>query len=120
MLKSLKSLFAKPRVKFLLIRRFSSRLRLAEYRSQENLVKTAQKFLIDPEFQPMLDVLRNEAPSKWMLRDEATTEDRAVLQAKIEGYELAIANLEAMGVFRTMKEAPEPTYEQPEEERLET
>lgn len=110
----LKALFG-PKQKLQLIRRLSSRVRLDEWRATEDLVKSARRVLNDPEFQVMLDVLKNEHPHTFVRWDDAPIEMRAVMQARSEGYSLAIANLEAMGAFQKKQEPLEPTYEQPEQ-----
>jgi len=104
-----------PKRRLLLIRRFSTRVRLEEFRAIPELVATAKKFLNDPEFQPLLEVLRNESPASYVSIDPMLPLDaRAVLQARIEGYQLAINNLMAMGEHKKAAEELEAGYEQPE------
>lgn len=101
--------------KLLLIRRISSRLRMSEWKSERDLVRAARKFLSDPEFLALVDVLRNESPINWITVRPMTIEDRAVTQARIEGYQLCINNLESLGMFEKPSEKLEPTFEQPDE-----
>ena len=109
--------FRQPR-KLVLIRRLSSRLRMHEWRATPDLIKSAQKFLSDPEFLTVIDVLRNESPINWISIRPMTIEDRAVTQARIEGYQLCLNNLESLGTYDKPKEELEPTFEQPEVETV--
>ena len=110
------NLFRRQPRKLILIRRFSSRVRLHEYRAEQTLVTAARKFLTDPEFSVIVDVLRNENPSNWIQMNNVPIEQRAIIQAQIEGYTMCISNLESMGVFVTPKVELEATFEAPEEE----
>ena len=101
--------------KLQVIQRLSSRVKLDEWRSSADLVNAARKVLNDPNTQNMLDVLRNEHPANTMTFD-APLDQRAVLQARSEGYTMALANLEALGVFQQQHEEMEATYEQPQEQ----
>lgn len=78
------------------IRRESLRLRLGEWRSDPKLVAEARKVFSQESFLIMLDVLRNENPTSSVLPIGMSSNDRSVVQARGEGYNMAIANLEAM------------------------
>jgi hypothetical protein len=104
------------KTKLVLIRRISSRVRLSEWRGSQTLVQSARKYLQDPEFLTMIDVLRNESPINWVAIRQMTIDDRAVMHARIEGYQLCLNNLEALGSFQKPEETLEPSFEQPEEQ----
>lgn len=112
---NLLNFFRKPR-KLVLIRRFSSRIRLAEWRADRDLVKQAREFLVDPKFATIVDVLRNESPINFVHVGRFGLEERAVEHARMEGYQLCLNNLEAMGSFAETREIPEPTFEQDNQE----
>lgn len=103
--------FFKRKTRVNIIQRESSKIRLHEFRSDKGLVGVAQKVHADPNFRLMLDVLKNESPAHWGLPRLSGTEQRAGVQALVEGYQLALANLEAMAVFRKTVELDEPTFE---------
>ena len=96
--------------KLTLIRRLSSRLRAFEWRSEQSLVTQAREIFNNPQFQAMLDVVKNESPHNFAYGG-VTLDERAVIQARIEGYQLCINNLESLGSFQKPKEEIEPTYE---------
>jgi hypothetical protein len=112
---NIKTIFHRQHRKIVLIHRISSRLRMAEWKSSKDLVTSARKFLNNPEFMTLVDVLRNESPINWITVGPMTIEDRAVTQARIEGYQLALNNLESLGMFEVPKEEIQETFEQPEE-----
>jgi hypothetical protein len=91
------------------IRRDPLRLRLHEFRSNKNLVSSAQKMMAMPEFRLMLDVLMNEHPLNFVLA-ASTTEERAAQQARGEGYTIAIRNLEAMADLQQIVSLGEPEF----------
>lgn len=107
--------FFKRKTHVNIIQRESSKIRLHEFRSDKGLVGVAQKVHADPNFRLLLDVLRNEHPSHWGLPRMATMEQRAGVQGIVEGYNLALSNLEAMAVFRKTVELDEPTFEPAEQ-----
>jgi hypothetical protein len=65
-------------------------------------------------FQFMLDVLRNENPSSYCMPIGTKSEDRSVMQSRGEGYQMAIANLEAMATPDAKPESVSADFE-PEE-----
>lgn len=98
------------------------RVSLLEWRTNPDLLRIATKFLRDPEFRMMLDVLDRENPASmsFTMSARASLKDRAVQQAKCEGYVMAIANLESMGTpWEPPQAPPEATFE-PEETPQET
>jgi hypothetical protein len=98
------------------IRRDPTRITLDEWRSDLASVKLARKFLDDPEFRLMVDVLRTSHLVNYVMDMRGVAiEDRAAMQARGEGYTMCLINLEALGDFRKPKQEIEPTFE--EEER---
>lgn len=102
-----------PKV-FEIVRRSSLKIRLSDWRSDQNLVNNAARIVGSEDFQCMLDVLRNENPANLHLPMGCSTKIRATHQAQTEGYNMAIANLEAMARIATVPETIVPTFE-PEE-----
>lgn len=102
-----------PRIQVL--EREASELRLAEWRSDPNLTKEAAKILAGSFVKIMLDVLENEHPGAFvMLRGDQN--DRAVQQARAEGYTMCLSNLKALGKHeKPHKELGEATFGTEEE-----
>ena len=90
------------------------RLRLSEFRTNRALVGEAQKILMLGSLKLMLDVLRNEHPCMMVLQTGSSPNDRVVLQARGEGYTMALANLEAMAQFQEATPVLEATFESEE------
>ncbi len=103
----------RPKQKLEIIRRSQSNLRLSEWRTDKALVSSAMRLLRDPDFQLMMDVLRNEHPGSLVHLD-VDPPNRVVLQARAEGYTMALANVVALGRFEKMNEPLEATFD-PEE-----
>lgn len=116
MFKAMARLFGRPttRTQIHVIQRDPCRLTLKEWRSVPELVLRARKYLADPNFRIMLDVLTTEDPSNLSYM-RISLEERAVIQARCEGYRMAISTLEAMGRPLEVEEALESTFE-PEEQ----
>lgn len=93
------------------VRKDESKLRLSEWQLDPGLCAMAAKVLMDPNLQLMLSVLKNEHPCKTALPYGVHMDDRIVLQARGEGYEMALANLERMAVNLTPIPMPEPVFE---------
>lgn len=107
----------KAQLKVQIVTRAVTDLRLAEWQADAELTKHARKLHSDSTFQMMMAVLRNEHPAFLVAgHDACSLEGRAILQARAEGYSMAIANLEAMGRHQLIKPVPEATFE-PEEEQ---
>ena len=104
----------RTKLKINVVTRDPIRLRLNEWQSDENLTSAAQKVLLDPTFNLMLQVARNENPSLIHLNMDAQLETRALHQARIEGYNLALRNFEVMAIHEPIKEELIATFE-PEE-----
>jgi hypothetical protein len=69
---------------------------LEEWRKNDALVTGATNALSHPYWPSMLELLRVESPHNYHLINP-TLEERAVHQAKIEGYNTCLNNLLAMG-----------------------
>jgi hypothetical protein len=100
----------KKQLRVEIVRRKESEIRFADWRADPTLCAMAAKVLADPNVQLMLSVLRNESPSKHVLHYDATLEARALMQARIEGYEMFLNNLEAMAVSVLPIEMPEANF----------
>jgi len=103
-----------PERRIEVVRRPAIKLRLGEWRSDPALVAEARKVFAQDSFQIMLDVLRNENPSAFCMAIGTKSDDRAVMQSRGEGYQMAIANLEAMTEPIPMPQPIEAEFE-PEE-----
>lgn len=109
-------IFRKRHLKVQIVTRTVTELTLAEWQADAELTKRARQLLADAAFQLMLSVLRNEHPAFVVADHHLTTlESRAILQARAEGYSMALANIEAMGKHTAIRAQPEATFE--EEER---
>jgi hypothetical protein len=85
----------KERIQIRIVR--STELRLEEWRRDPALVSYAMGLFRDPRFHLLLDVLKTEAPSNYGLPSiGVTSDDRLAYASKIEGYHLALNNLESM------------------------
>ena len=77
------------------------------------LVSLADTMWKNEDFRLMLQVVQNESPSNFAILSGGL-EERALHQSRIEGYNLALANLKALRVSADKIETLETTYE-PEE-----
>lgn len=91
--------------------RSASTLRLSDWRKEKELTAIANRVLSDPDVMLMLDILANENPSYMLLPLSATPDARAALQARAEGYQMALTNLRALAKPLIEVAAPEATYE---------
>lgn len=100
-----------------IVTRSSRQLTLAEWQASEFLVSDAKRLLADPTMRVALDVLRNESPVNYGLPELGVQPtDRIVHQAKTEGYQLCLNNLEALGILKVESRPVEATFEAPEDE----
>jgi len=93
------------------IRRSETRLRLHEFRSEPSLVATARRVCADPDFQMILQVLKNEHPGNLVIADDAHPNISVAIQRRAEGYTMCLANLEAMTKAETVQVDLEATWE---------
>lgn len=91
-------------------------LRLVDWRKNGALTTKAGMVLKQQTMRAMLQVLKNETPANYAMAIAGTrTEDRAALQARIEGFHIAINMLESMDKPLTKAEPLVATFEPPEE-----
>lgn len=91
-------------------------LTMDQWRSQGVLVGKAKESLDAEPFTTMVQVLRNESPANKGLPLNATAAERVVMQAKIEGYNLCLANLRLLAVAKGKSKPLEATFEPEEKE----
>lgn len=96
------------------MRRDLNRLTVEEWRSDPGWVATGASVLHDSKLRMMLDVVANSAPGNEVLPLGTSTQDRLVAQARQEGYVMALANLEALGVEKPIQRAVEALFDPPE------
>lgn len=95
------------------------KLRLAQWQGDRNLTNSAGKVMAEGTVKLMLQVLGNESPALWSMDVNTSLESRALQQARIEGYNMALKNLEAMAVHVAFTEAIEATFEPEQREEQE-
>jgi hypothetical protein len=109
----LKTAFRHREVRIQIVTRDPLRLTMEEWRSQPDLVKLAKGVIVQPEVRQMLDVLRTSHLATYT--GVGTLEQRALHLSRCEGYNLALANFEALAMFEKPKEELEATFEPQEE-----
>ncbi len=102
------------RVRF--IDRPVTHLRADEFRADKELVHLAAQVLANPNFQLMLSVLRNEHPGSDVLPTGTPPNDRLLVQGRCEGYTIALATLESLGVKANLPERLVSTFGTPDPE----
>ena len=81
---------------------------MADWKAKPEMVAQARQFLDSPQFRLILDVLDNEAPVHGM--PTATTPHDGIRRlGQIEGYQMCLNNLLALGVRKV--EMPMPKSE---------
>lgn len=103
--------FRKKALQIQVVRRDESRLQLNEWQLDARLCAMAAKVLMEPNLQLMLSVVKNEHPYRRALPLGASMDDRAVHQARAEGYEMALATLERLAVNTVAMPLPEAVFE---------
>lgn len=109
--------FPKPstHLKIQLVGKPATKLRLDEFRSDPEMAKGADEILNNPMFQVMMQVCKNESPALMALTMDSSLDTRALHQARIEGFNMALRNFEAMAQHAALPEQLAATFE--EEER---
>lgn len=99
----------KSTLKFVVIPRDVCRMTIDMWKTNKEHVTLAQKTLSEPSVRILLDVVRNSSPANEVMieRDLGV---RACQQAKIEGYMMALNNLEALGIFEQPREELESEF----------
>ncbi len=104
-------------LKIIPVERAVNRLTVEEWRADKAYVASAAGILRDPRVQQMLDCCANSSPGFDVLPIGAPLQDRAVMQARQEGYVLALANFAALGQEQALADRIESTFE-PEEKSV--
>lgn len=94
-----------------IVQRERSKIRLQDWQSDKSLTTAAAEHLAQPTLQFMMDVVRNEHPGRFVLTN-ASSEVRAIQQARSEGYEMCLANLDALGQFIPLREPLQASYQE--------
>jgi hypothetical protein len=111
----LSNLFTAPRKLIHVVRRDQTQVTLEEWRTNPAMVKMARKFLDDPQFMMLVDVLRNAHFINYSLPVRGVVmEDRAAMQARGEGYTACINNMFAMGEMLKSSDELKETFESEE------
>ncbi len=91
---------------------------IAEWRSSKDRVKIARRVLDDASFAEILKVLHDNSPL-WMEKlgygAAISDGDRNRFLGRIEGYQVCLANLKAMGEWTPATKEPRVSYAPPEE-----
>ena len=93
-----------------LLDRPHTHLRADEFRADRELTHLAATVLANPNTQLMVQVLRNEHPGFEVLGAGVSANDRLVAQARAEGYTIALATLESLGVRASLPERLVSTF----------
>lgn len=85
-------------------------LNMQAWRENEDLVKAWARLLRDPIVQSVIQTLRNESPLNYGV--EMPTPDSKILRlGVIEGYQLALNNIEALANIAKKHQPIEATFE---------
>lgn len=99
-----------PQPKVTVVRTDAADLTLEAWRANEQMVADFNRFGNQLVYRAMLQTLRNESPLHFF--DEAPGPDAKIRRLGIiEGYQLALNNLEALGVLAQESKMPEATFE---------
>src|SRR5215831_11156711 len=110
-MKLLNWLLRKKPIHLEVVRVEEHKLRLSNWQMDRRLCHTASKVLDSPDFKLMLSVLKNESPANTALPYGVGFDDRVVLQARTEGYQMCLANLEALAICTEIDVLPESVFE---------
>jgi hypothetical protein len=95
-------------------------MRLAEFRKDKTLVERASRILDMGMMKSMIQVLEEDAPHNYETMAPGIPEtDRVLYLGKIYGYNMALANLRALGILAEEFQMPEATFEDPTKEQRE-
>lgn len=70
-------------------------MRLSAWQKSEQLVSDSIKLANHPIYKAQIEILNNENPALLVLPLGTNVVDRAVLQGRIEGYQMCLNNMEA-------------------------
>lgn len=86
-------------------------VRMSDYRQNEQLVGEAQAILMDERFRRMIETVRSSSPAFMSFSGPVDLAQRAIMQARIEGFNQAICCFEALGQLLKPQEPLVETYE---------
>lgn len=90
----------------------ATELRLKDWQASEMLVNDMNQLRLSPVFRTMLEVLRNESPVNLGLPITGVSiDDRISHACRIEGYQMCLNTIDAMGKFKVNGGQLEPTFE---------
>lgn len=99
-----------PRQEVKILLRDRCEVTTSEWRTDKALVSMAMHVLADPNFRLMIDCLNNSSPAHWV--GEMTMEQRAAMQARTEGYQMALTDLKSLGTLKAIEtRMPDATFE---------
>lgn len=98
----------------------TSQVSPAYWRASKPLVTIANKFLNDPEFQTMLDVLKNSLYQRYKVSVCNDGTELAFLQCRLEGFATCLDTLESLGRYEPIVPPEEETFEPPEPPNINT
>lgn len=88
---------------------------MKDWRANPDAVKSASIVLEDATMQAMIDILKTENPCHIVMLGRFSLEERGIQQARIEGYCMAITNLENLGRFETSPDQLHEEFADPEQ-----
>ena len=107
-----------PQPQIRIITRDRSDLTMEQWRGEPALVGKAISIIGSDDFMLMMDLLEREHPGNSVLSLDTPDYQRAIWQARCEGYTMALANLRALAIFRKPVEPLEATFEKPETDQI--
>lgn len=103
-------------LKVRLLDRPHTHLRADEFKADKELVHLAAVVLENSNMQLLLQVMRNEHPGFEVLPFGTNANDRLLAQGRSEGYSIALATLESLGVQANIPERLVSTFGSEEKE----
>lgn len=97
--------------------RDANTIKLATWRAKESLTEASRLLAMNKTYQLQIVVLNNEHPCHTVLGLGTSPNDRLVLQARIEGYNLCLSHLEAMSKPLKLVDRLEETFAPEEPQR---
>lgn len=93
-----------------IIQRDPFRITVQEWRTNEELCRTAQGALKDPTVRRMLDTLRNSHLGMYDMPVDLTSDQRSIRAAVIEGFGTALNTFELLAVHQKPQEPIEADF----------
>jgi hypothetical protein len=94
----------------------SQKITMAQWRSQQASVGASMELANHPIYRAQRDILESQHPRHVMLKMGSSETDRLVHQARTEGYELALWNMDSLAIPLKEKKEIEATFEPPEQQ----